>query len=355
MTTTGNDDRNAISGEVIRAFLLAPLNRRHFDAFFQLCLRLTLIRLNVLRVKGFRLPPPADNQAQGLRDLAYDVLGSLLRNERERQPFHIVFDFFAKSGVSEANQIPADELYRLLQILVTSFVRQEVFRLNQDDDPQRANLKRRFSDILDEWEYATSTDPGDGADYVSLARNHDNLRRENPMISYDRLLALVESAFLETTNRRKWCAAIFTALEGETDVQNRLRKHELLSAVVAICMRYIETEGFQPAQMATPETDLDAATLTRSRFAAVNSLKETVLRDFVRKRKLCSETADHFAAAADYYLGDLIAHGNNDPIPEYFREVMPAEEHDKYLKTYKYIFETVISRVVEDFRKRLRE
>ena len=58
--------------------------------------------------------------------------------------------------------------------------------------------------------------------------------------------------------------------------------------------------------------------------------------------------------AADYYLSDLIYSPGVDLLPVYFREVMPEQEHGDYLKDYKYIFETSMEKVKDNFINRIK-
>ncbi len=238
-------------------------------------------------------------------------------------------------------------------ILLRSFVRQELFRLCRQYDPQKANLKRGLTQVFEELEYGHTSAANSNSEYIFLARNSSSLRLDRPMIARDRLRQLVEDAFLQSTSRRQWCLRIFDLLNELQEVQNRLRNHELLSAAVAVNLQFMEFDCMRPSKLPNPEDDFDAETLNEARRKAVECIRETVIRDFVTKGRITEEVGARFAVAADKYLTDLSAHGNSDPIPDYFREVMPKEEHAQYLEKYKYVFETVINRAVEEFRSRL--
>lgn len=337
------------------AFLRAPLDRRCFNAFFDECLRQTIHCLNSLRARGYRLPVVGETNVASLRDLAYGILGSLMRTERGEKPYHVVIDYFNSKGITDPRDTPADRLGNLMTALLWSFTRQELFRISGQEDPQKANLKRRLGDVLDGPTYTTETTPGIQTEYVYQTANRDNLRVGCPMLSYDGLQRLAESAYLESCNLSQCCAAIFADLNGMSEVQNRLRRHELVSAVVSVVLRYLDTDGFQTPAQSTPEGDFDAGTMNQARESTIVWLAETVIREFVEKGRITKGIGDRFALAADQYLIDLSTHGNTDPIPQYFREVIPECEHGKYLETYKYVFETVMSRAVEEFRRRLRD
>jgi hypothetical protein len=342
-------------GETVSAFLRAPLDRRCFNAFFEECLRQTIYCLNSLRARGYRLPVVGETNAASLRDLAYGILGSLLRTERGKRPYHVVFDYFSSKGIIDPRDTTAEQLGNLMMALLWSHSRKEIHRIKAQEDPQKANLKRRLGVALDGLNYKTETMPGSSIEYVYLEANRDNLRLDCPMLSYEGLQRLAERAHLETCDRSQLCAAIFAELDGMVEVQNRLRRHELVSAVVSVVLRYMETDGFQTPAQSTPEGDFDAGTINQARESTIVWLAETVIREFVEKGRITKEIGDRFALAADQYLIDLSTHGNTDPIPQYFREVIPECEHGKYLETYKYVFETIVSRAVEEFRRRVQD
>jgi hypothetical protein len=338
----------------VRAFLQAPYDRGCFNTFFNEYLRQTIYCLNSLRARGYRLPVGETNAAS-LRDLAYDILGSLLRTERGGKPYHVVMDYFNGKGILDLSGATDETLCNLMMGLLWSYTRQELFRITAQADPQKAKLKRRLGDVLDGTSYKTETMSGSPTEYVYLVANRDDLRPGCPMLSYDGLQRLAESAYLKTCTFSQCCAGIFVELGTMIEVQNCLRRHELVSAVVSVVLRYLNTDGFQTPAQTTPEGDFDAGTMNRARGETIGWLIEAVIGEFVEKGRITQEVGGHFALAADQYLIDLSTHGNNDPIPQYFREMMPECEHGRYLATYKYVFETVINQAVEEFRKRLRE
>jgi len=342
-------------GETVSAFLRAPLNRRCFNAFFDECLRQTIYCLNSLRARGYRLPVVGETSAASLRDLAHGILGSLLRTERGKKPYHVVFDYFGSKGITDPRNTAAERLGNLMMGLLWSHSRQEIHRIKAQEDPQKANLKRRLGDLLRSPGYRTDGASDSPIEYICLASNSDNLRLDCPMLSYEGLQRLAENAYLETCNLSQLCAAIFVELNAMIEVQNRLRRHELVSTIVSVVLRYLDTDGFQTPAQSTPEGDFDAGTINRAREETIDWLTETVIREFVEKGRITKETGNRLALAADQYLIDLSTHGNTDPVPQYFREVMSECEHGKYLETYKYVFETIISRAVEEFRRRLQD
>jgi len=266
----------------------------------------------------------------------------------------VVFDYFEGRGIGDPIKADDETLSGLLIGLIWGHARTERFKIDAQEDPRRANLKRRIREAIASADYRMERTAQECLEYVSLAARGE-LRLNAPILSVGALQRLAEIAYLDSRNLSQCCARVFAELNAMTEVQNRLRKHELVSAVVAVVLRYIETDGFSAARPSTPESDFDEVDMQKAREAAVKHVRERVIGDFVSKERITSGVGDRFANAAEQYLLDFCVHGNADPIPQYFRENMPEEEHEQYLNKYKYVFETVINSAVEEFRSRLRD
>ena len=157
-----------------------------------------------------------------------------MRTERGKKPYHVVIDYFNSKGVIDPRDTTAERLGNLMMGLLWSYTRQELFRIKAQEDPQKAKLKRRLGDVLDSPSYGPDSASDSPIEYVYLASNFDNLRLGCPMLFYDGLQRLAETAYLETCNLSQCCAAIFAELDGMIEVQNRLRRHELINAIVGL-------------------------------------------------------------------------------------------------------------------------
>jgi hypothetical protein len=353
VTTSRNDHPERSFNEILLAFLEYPTDNLRFKAFFEHCRRRTFGCLYGLRRNGFRLPG-AETTSAALQDLTYDILGSFLRTERGKRPFHVIFDYLKSRGINDPAKHPVEELARQFMILLRSFVRQEAFRITQQEDAQKANLRRRFTDVLSEEGYVSEKSPKDKWVYVYQAGQEDSLRLDRPLISFTRLQTLVETAYLETTSRSQWCVRIFLELAAIDSAQNRLRKNELVSAALSVSLRYLEAEAYQPLRLPTPEEDFGDGKMREACELTMLWLSDHVIKEFELKGRISEDEGERLAHAAELYLTDLCVHGNSDPLPEYFREVMPDCRHEKYLENYKYVFDTIIKRMVDDFRSRLK-
>ncbi len=339
---------------VVKDFLEMPCNRKRFDAFFPVCYRQTKRCLLYLQRRGFRLPLDNTDAPKAIDNLAIDVLGAFLRSDGNR-PYHVVFDYYERKGIADFRNADADKLYHLFTVLLRGYVRQSLSRLRKQEDPQVTNLKRRFGDILKGAEYDIITNPNDKLEYISLAENRSQLRQDKPLLPYDDLLRIVETACSESANCRQWCKAILAAIDSESEFANQVRKHELISAVVTVNARYVELDGFQPTAIPTPKDSLIAAEIAGTRTETLDWLKIEVLPAFITRGRISEQTAGSFLTATERYLADLGDNGRVDAIPVYFREVMPEIDQKTYLNDYKYTFETIINKSVTDFRERLKK
>jgi hypothetical protein len=342
------------SSLIVQRFLANPYSRDRFNAFYELCYRLTLGFLGYLRVRGYQLPAEPVSDRNPLSDLAIDVLGPFLMSTRN-QPYAVIFDYFRKQGITDFQQTDSAKLYNLFKSLLFGFIPQELRRLRIDINPQLGNLKRRFNDILKNEHYAIfSVD--NLTKFVCCAGDAVDLRDDLPPISYPELLELVEEAYhCDSRNRTAWCHHIFEALEKMTHLRNCLKKHELLRAVVTVNTKYVEVDGFSVYMPPSPEYFMMEKTVDSAIQQTLVWLQENILQGFIKKGRLSSEIAKKFIVAAERYLLDLIYSPEVDLLPVYFREVMPEDEYSRYLQDYKYLFETTIAKAEEDFRRRARK
>jgi hypothetical protein len=339
-------------GAIIQEFLLRPLNRKAFDAFFRLCYQHTIGYLRFLTAKGYRLPFEHKVGGDPVSDLTIDILGTFLQSTKD-QCFPVVFSYFRKVGVTDSSRFASEKLYHHFTVLIRGHIRQEVFHLVGQYDPQIDHLKRRFKEILKSPDFNTMTANPDSAEVVFLSENAQNLRQEKMPVSYDEILAIAEQAYSMDQPRSRWCRRIFELLNENENAQNFVKKHELLSAVIAVNLKYIDADGLLPTCLPSPEEDFAIKAAEKALVQTLVWLAEAVLKEFVRKGRLTEDEAGKFKTAALWYLSDLIYSAQTDPIPQYFREAMPEDSHERYLKDYKYLFETTLNKALEYFQVRL--
>jgi hypothetical protein len=349
---TPHPDSNA--NEIIRSFLDHPLDRTRFGAFFELIYRDTLGTLTYLKRKGYRFPDPTGSAPNRLNDLAIDILGAFLAGSTVGQPYPIVLDYFRRAHEQTRSAEQKSDLHPLLLGLLRGFIRQELSRLLKQDDPQIDNLKRRFKDLLNATEFATISFDGSSSELVFLSQHRAALRPDRPLIPYGELELIARETFAESHTRADWCRAIFDRINAATDFQNLVRKHELLRAVIIVNMEFLEIDAWQPSGLPRPRQALLRKIADQALDETLAWTKESIIAEFLAKKRISSEEADLLYLAAEKYLTDYAFDGQTDAVPAYYREVMPEAYHARYLKDYKYVFETIVSKSVENFVERLK-
>lgn len=343
----------AVSGDCIRDFLQNPGDNRGFQDFYSVCVQIMTGYLSYLRSRGYNLPVEKAEKDNPLADVAHDLLGGLLRNPPDA-PYYLVFDFYKRQGLTDFTAADPGELFWQLTVLIRGYAKKELSRLASVFSPQTELLKRRFKDIFRGSEYVAGRSSNHHS-IVRATRFADDPRDDRPMITLEELKRLVEEEYIHSANRREWCANIFAALNQKTDVRNFLNLSDLLSVVVAVNSEHLELYGWFPAHLPGPDEILTEKTISEAKEQAIAYTRNNSLHRFRQQNRLTDEEIERFTRAARHYLDDTGRTGDADPIPEYFRIVMPADLHDAYLKRYKYCFETVVNEALEEFRRFLKE
>ncbi len=334
---------------IVKRFLQAPGDKRRFKEFYPVCLRIMMGYLSYLRNHGYNLPVEKAEKDNPLADVAHDLLGGLLRNPPDK-PYYLIFDFYKRQGIIDFAAADAKELFWQLTVLIRGYAKKELFRLASASSPQTELLKRRFKDIVRGPEYRTHGSNARQA-IVIAQRFVGNQREGRPMITLDELKRLVEDEYIHSANRRAWCSNIFAALNRKTDVRNCLYLNDLLITVVAANSEHLELYGWFPSRLPGPDETLTGEIILKAKEQAITHVRNHSLSRFRRQNRLTDEEIECFARAARHFLDDTGNNGDADPIPEYFRTVMPNHLHDVYLEQYKYCFESVLKEALEEFRR----
>lgn len=348
-------DNATISADAIavQEFLKYPLDRLNFDQFFKTCYHTAVGYLRYLKARGFQLPTTVADVHKDISDLAIDILGGFLQSKKDR-PFFIIYDFFKRKGMADFDCIDQDKLYRQFSILLRGYIRKELGHLFRENNPQIHNLKRRFKDIFNSPEYTVIRGDSDSTEYIHFSKNADYLRSDCRPVLYDDIIQIAEDAYNDTKNRKEWCNKIFEIVDSSTDLQNFVRKQDLISAIISVNERHVEIDGMQSSSIPWPDKSLLRTEVDKARKDTLNWAKHNIISDFVTKKRISSVESGLFLSALEKYLIDFGYNGDTDPIPEYYREVMPRDQHKSYLKDHKYVFETIIRNALEDFKRRLR-
>jgi hypothetical protein len=339
--------------EILRSFLLNPRDKKSFKLFFEFCFRHVVGYLRYLRAKGATFEMHDADEHKSLMDITYDILGDFLKSEDNR-PFYIIFDYFNRQKITNYDNIDPDVLYDHFTILLRGFVRKALYKRRREQNPQAGNLERRIIDILKGDNYHVFRSNPDDPEYVSLSDSKNKLRRECQPYTLDDLLKIVYKALSdnETNNRVEWVNNIFGELAIASEFQNFVKKYDLIRTIIHVNNGFVESEGGGILDFPPPDTMGHRREIDKSKTKSYEYAKKG-LNNYTEKGRITCHEAELFLLAVEKYLADFAFDGQTDKIPTYFFEIMPGCSQEKYLKKYKYVFETIINSTRDDFIDRL--
>jgi len=339
-------------GEIIRAFLQAPLSQSRFRSFFDLCHATTIGLLNYYKSRGYPVPVErADTQA-ALSDTAYSLLGEFFQATPDER-FPLIFDYFARHGMDDFEAAPAEDLYDHFRILLSGYIKKQMFRQRRTEHPQAEILKRRIKDILQPPEYLRFRHNPSNHVMVALVDRAADLREEAAPLPYPVMADMVQQAYYDAHTRTAWCSAVFGRLDLDRGHRNFLPLNDVLLAMVQVNATVLEEVVAGPAKSIPPELGAALQAVDMVVCTTVAWTRESVVPRYVQRGRLTAAESEAYLRAVELYLLDLGYSGGTDPVPLYFREVMPKEAHAEYIKSYKYTFEAVMTSSTERFRELL--
>jgi len=338
----------------LRLFLLNPRDKKSFDHFFEICFYSTVGYLRYLKAKGLTIELLDANVQKSLMDITYDILGDFLQTDNNC-PFHIIFDYFKRHNITDFNSIDPNKLYDHFTILLRGFIRKTLYKNRKERFPQVANLERRINDIIKGNKFYIFKQNSESAEFVCLSINKEKLRRECQPLVLTELLGIVYSTFSNgsTNNRVDWLNNIFAELEMATEFQNFIQKYDLIRAIVYVNDDFVELDGSSFSAFPQPDTMNLRREIDEKRLKSQEHSHE-IIKNYIDKGRISYQEGELFCAAVRRYLTDFAFDGQTDKIPAYFFEIFPGYSQEKYLKKYKYVFETIINTAREDFVKRLK-
>ncbi len=329
------------AAQVIREFLCNPREYFRQKAFFELCFREIKTCLIYLRRTGYGLPLEDADLNNALNNLTCTLLVRAL-GEGSEDPYGRVFQWAEKF---DPDTVSVDDLeYRFIGFIKNS-TRQKLSRLKNENNPQIANLKKRFKKILQGPDY-TFNSKNNFIAYGSAPDPADN----RPMIDGQALLDLARGTFDQSLSRVKWCANIFQGLKKMPEFSPWIRMSSLIAAVVRVNSEFIEYESSAEWQFPSQGYEMLKKQAHQARERTLASLKTGKLQYFIDKGAIEPGEGSLFLKSVDMFLHDIIDDCSREKIPYYFYELMPEEKHKLYLDSYKYVFETVINTAEELFR-----
>jgi len=333
-------NKQNIDASIIRRFLINPRVRTAFDDCFKLTNSLAINYLRHLRCRLQRIQSQYSNPDTIISDISIDVLGEFFQS-KPGKPFFIIFDYFKRHGITTFDEIPDGDLIDHFRNLLFGFCRKKIGHLKAESEPQIANLKRRFYEIINEPPYSIVGMPGANDDYVCLEKYREQIPSDGRIIELTHLLDIVRKAFAESKTRTQLVLKIFELLENYTEYAPCIKKSDLIIALIEVNCSFVDDTysdipdkfGFEITRV----RELGGKYLPE----LINNLKAKYIDRYIEKGKLGKKEADWILKAVSEYLEDFLGSGDTESIPSYFREHFPEEYHDQYATDYKYIFDTI--------------
>ncbi|MFQ5454358.1 MAG: hypothetical protein ACE5D6_09260, partial [Candidatus Zixiibacteriota bacterium] len=129
-----------------------------------------------------------------LQDLTIDVLGEILETKKGISN-HRVFNYFSTQNINNFKKYDEKFLRSKLQIFLRRQIRQELFRISKQKNPQVENLKERFKDIFKSVNYCENISSKEYDNYIYRVDYKNDLRLEKPIIPYEKLFQIVVETF----------------------------------------------------------------------------------------------------------------------------------------------------------------
>jgi len=331
------------AAKIIHDFLANPQDKRISVAFYKLCLHREVGYLKKGWSKGYGVPAHLYEPKTALIDYAVDIVGDILLKNKGNV-HQALWDYYRNIQPDDPLSLPDNQLVAYFAIWLGRQIRQATSAILGWNNPQIRKLRRNIHQILESDAYSRGM-RAEG-EIIYLAANQSNLRMHLPLIPYNQLLSIVYQARQQTNTRTytQWCHRIFEILNKFDDVANCLPFDDLVSAIVHTALDLAEYLAPRPGAMTSPRQEAIDRKFAEAKKYALEKVKANEIDHFRKNGKIDDFEADSFLKAAQIYLEDHINDGYRDKIPKYFRLIMPASYHKRYLDDYKYIFEEILNK-----------
>ncbi len=339
---------------IIREFLLSPYNRGKFRSFYTFCYNFVSGYLRYLQKLSYQLPYDNRTDKDPIEDLTIDILGFFFARKKDK-PFFVIYDYFSRLGIHDFRLYSDQAIYDNFVILLKGFIKRQLYRFRMNTNPQMEKLKRSCKSIFNDSDIFASLSI-DGTDYIYLKSEKESLRRDKQPIPYETVEDIALDAFHKSKNIRQWCLKIFEQVKSLHDFRNMLSKYQLLTIMVKINSEFLESGDIHQVKRYCATDAVIHSDIKRAFESALYKLQTGPLLRYVHKQTITSDEKDLLYRACRNYLADYCANGGEaDPIPVYFREMMPLETHERYLKDYKNVFESLIKKMLGFFAEEVKK
>jgi hypothetical protein len=331
---------------VVSAFIEDSADRARFDGFFELAFHFARGFLAQRLRRGYRLPLEQYSSQTGLNDCTIDCLATLFAS-RPGNPFHLILDYFAAKVHSKSTP---EDIAGLFGGLIAGHMRQELYRIQNTNDPQQANLKRRIRDIMGGDEYG-QFEEGDTRYWVWKHATH-SAREDRPIIDDASLGGHTLKAIQAHSLMPDRCREVFAELDQDSRFRNAIPAHQFTISMVKVLTGF---EDWEPQSQRAPDQQYVHEQISRLAESATRLTTDHVLIPLSDKRGFTAAEKRSFVDALQDLFRDFSTDGDHDVLPRYVKERLTTAGIEWDLKRHKYIWETVVTDCKDRLREMLRD
>ncbi len=315
------------------------------------------IQYHLIRLRGarHRLPLDLTNPEHSLEDLAIDVAGFYLGEERAER-YHKIFHYLEAHGYSEFRDEDLTEIIRLLRAQIVQFTNQRVFKFSRQEHPESGKCKKALEAALGVMESRSEvivTTPGGDRNILIADVSAKETNSQPPFIPFLDLVEIIDKIYAQSLNKIQLCRLVLKAMAEQSQYPKHLYRHEFIEAVVVVLARRALFEAPRLSADDSPIQVILRQEMENDLRATLAGATVADLEEQVTKSRISPDEIKLLVTAVECYLLDSM-NGGPDKITKYFYATMPAHVHRHYRTQYKYAFETVVARSRDDFHRRIK-
>jgi hypothetical protein len=278
--------------------------------------------------------------------LAVDCLATLFASAPGR-PCYLIRDYL-RGKIDDTT--PPAEIMALLQGMIKKHTRQELSKMAADRDQQAANIRRALHRVMENGVYEAARVREVA---VWCLRDTKNRRRsEQPVVDDAMLRGWILESVRAHPQMPERCRVVFHMLDHDDRFANCIEQSRLIAGFVAVLTDHEES---MPSEAGGPRGDFVVNAAEECAGQAADATFAGVLSRLAMERGFSENQLSGYRRALDNLLGDMIWHGDYDPLPHYLREALPSIDSQSYLKTHKYVWETIVAECLKTLRRLLLE
>lgn len=325
------------------------------NPFIRWCLAEIQYHLICLRGAHHRLPLDFTNPERSLEDLAIDVTGFYLGEERADR-YYKIFHHLEAHGYREFREEDLTEIIRLLRAQIVQFTNQRIFKFTRQEQPESGKCKKALEAalaLLESRSEIVVTNQNGSRNQLIADASATTTDPQLPFIPFVELVDIIDKLYTQSLNKVQLCRLVLKAMAEQCQFKKHLVKHEFTSAVVAVLARRALFEAPLLSPLENPIQIILHQEMERELQTTLVQTTTNVLKEQITRARIRDDEMAPLLAAVESYLLDCI-NGGPDKVTKYFYAAMPVHAHSQFRSHYKYAFETVVTRSRDDLHLRIK-